>query len=345
VTDPCLRMWARLAELVGRTSSTQALRAHGLHLFAARQWRVAGRRVPADLREDERQAAMLAMAAPLLLERVRSVYRGRLLLMKGPEAAACYPDPNTRCYRDLDLLVDDPPALQRALVASGFMEGGHRQTYEDAQHLRPLAWPGLPLVVEVHRRPNCPPWLRPPPVDELMGLAVTSATGINGLLAPAPAAHALLLAAHSWAHRPLGRLRDLVDVAAVLSHTDRELALELACRWGWEGMWGTTLAAADAILADARRPLWLRLCGRHLQLVRDRTVFEDHLLRVAAPVCAMPRWRVPRSMSVGLAEVASRSAEESWAEKLHRSRLAIAHAFMDKSTHERSLQAHSWEET
>jgi hypothetical protein len=339
-----LGMWSRVEELVDHAPSTQALRVHGLHLFAASQWRATGRPVPNDLREDERRAAMLAIGAPLLLERIRGAYAGRLMVMKGPEVAY-YRDPNTRYYRDLDLAADNPGAAQQALVACGFVEGGSPETYEDAQHLRPLAWPGLPLVVEVHRRPNCPEWLSSPSVDELMELAEPSATGVEGLLAPSPAAHALLLAAHSWAHKPLGRLRDLVDVVAVLSHTERRLAEDLARRWGWDGMWATTLAAADAILMDAPRPRWLGLWARHLQPVRERTVIEDHLLRIAAPVCAMPRTRARRSLSIGFGEIASPRPGESWGEKVRRSRLAVAHAFMHQSAHERTLQAQSKEGT
>ena len=67
-----------------------------------------------------------------------------------------------------------------------------------------------------------------------LSLAVPSATGINGLLAPSPAAHALLLAAHAWAHHPLGRIGDLIDVAAVLPADERPAAAALAQRWEWE---------------------------------------------------------------------------------------------------------------
>jgi Uncharacterised nucleotidyltransferase len=336
--EPCRDMWERLEQLVDGALSRQALRAHGMHLFAARYWRGLGRPVSSDLRRDERRAAMLSLAAPLLLERVRAAYGGRLMLMKGPEVAACYADPNTRYYRDLDLLADDPHEAQRALVSCGFVEGGQSETYEDAQHLRPLAWPGLPLIVEIHRRPNCPSWLTPPPLDELAELAIPSRTGIDGLLAPAPAPHALLLAAHSWAHSPLARLRDLVDVMVVLGCRDRELAAELARDWGWEGMWTTTLSAGDAILAGGPRPAWLSLWARHLQPIRERTVLEDHVARVAAPVCAMRSRGATRSVTVGLAQVAGRAPGESWGVKLRRSRSALAHAFMNHSEHERTLE-------
>ena len=44
--------------------------------------------------------------------------------MKGPEVAAHYPVPSDRPFGDLDLLVEDPEAAQRALIAAGFVEFG-----------------------------------------------------------------------------------------------------------------------------------------------------------------------------------------------------------------------------
>ncbi|MGN6872150.1 MAG: nucleotidyltransferase family protein [Solirubrobacteraceae bacterium] len=342
---PALSMWDHLEEVVGDASSTQALRAHGVHLFAAQRWRAAGREVPADLQEDERRATMLGLAAPLLLQHVRSACTGRIMLMKGAEVAACYLDPATRYFRDLDIVVDDPRAVQRALIACGFVEGGRPEAFEDIHHLRPLVWPGIPLIVEVHHKPKCPAWLAPPSVEELMGLSVASRTGVEGVLAPSPAAHALLLAAHSWAHQPLGRLRDLVDIVAVLGHSDRRLAAELAHRWRWERMWTTTLAAADAILAGAPRPRWLSVWGRHLQPLRERTVLEDHLQRVVAPLYALPPAGAVRALGAALGEFAARYPGESRVEKLRRSRRAVAHAFMDQSAHDLSVQALSKEGT
>ena len=114
---------------------------------------------------------------------------------------------------------------------------GDPARYEDAHHLRPLAWPELPIVIELHREPNHPTWLTPPATSELLQLTRPSVTGVAGLSAPVPAAHALLLAAHSWAHAPLRRLLDLIDVMVVLEGEDdrrhaRELALPVGARPG-----------------------------------------------------------------------------------------------------------------
>jgi hypothetical protein len=337
VSAPRDEIWQQVDQLVQRAPSLRALRAHGMHLIAARAWRAAGRPVPDELHEDELDCAMLAMAAPLLLDRARSAYDGRLVLMKGPEAAARYPDPSVRRFRDLDLLVDRPQDAQRALVAAGFVELGDSADYEGRQHLCPLAWPGLPLLVELHREPNRPPWLAARSVEELMALTAPSAAGVDGVLAPVPEAHALLLSGHAWAHHPLGRLIDLIDVAAVLSEGDREAAGELARAWGWEGMWRVTLGVIDGLLADERRPLSLATWARHLAPIRDRSVLENHLSRVAAPACALPLRDVPQAIGASFLRTARRRGNERWIDKLHRSRLAVAHAFMDTSKHEQTL--------
>src|SRR5204863_8868650 len=130
---------------------------------------------------------------------------------------------------------------------AGFMELGNPGSYSSAQHLAPLVWPGCPLVLELHRRPVCPSWLPSPDVDEVFQSAVPSATGVPGLLAPDPPLHALLLMAHSWTHRPLSRLLDLLDLAAVVGAGEPDRADEIAGRWGWRGAWRLALMFVDAV--------------------------------------------------------------------------------------------------
>jgi Uncharacterised nucleotidyltransferase len=330
-------LWARVEELIDLAPSEAALRAHGVHLIAAAVRRARARTISAGLRGDERRAAAMAMAAPLLLRRARAAYAGPLMLMKGPEIAARYPDPGVRYFRDLDLLAGDAHAAQRALTAAGFVEVGAPADYEDAQHLCPLAWPGLPLVLEVHREPSRPRWLAPVPVAAILDLAVPSATGVEGLLAPTPAAHALLLAAHAWSHKPLGRLVDLIDLAVAMPAGDRSRAGDLAQDWGWSGTWRVALGACDALIAGEHRSLSLSTWARHLEHVRDRSVLEDHVARIAAPVSTLPPRRVPAALRATLVRSMGRRGDERWEDKLKRSRLAVAHAFMDRSEHERTL--------
>ena len=79
--------------------------------------RATGRAVPEDFLEQERAAAVAAITAPLVLERVAAAYDRPAILVKGPEVAALYPDPALRSYWDVDLLVEDAEEAQRALLA------------------------------------------------------------------------------------------------------------------------------------------------------------------------------------------------------------------------------------
>jgi hypothetical protein len=330
-------IWTRLDEIVGDARSVADLRHHGVELIAAWSLRQRGLPVPDELRADERSAVIKALGVPSLLSLARDAYDGALVLMKGPEVAAHYPAPEVRPFCDLDFLVDDPDAAHRQMVAAGFLEVGDPARYDGAHHLRPLALPGLPLFIELHREVNRPVWLGPPDRGELLELTQPSATGIAGVLAPVPAAHAVLLALHSWAHAPLRRLLDLVDVAVVLEHDqDRQLACELARRWRLERVWRTTIAAADALLGNGASTSAVRIWARHLAAVRERTVFETHLATWAGPMCGLPRTRaraVGRATRI-LTDAARPRGGERWADAIRRTRLAIANAPRPQSEHD-----------
>ena len=326
-----------IQRFVERAPSLDALRKHRLHLAAARLWQAHGREVPADLMSDSRAAAVRAMLASFILAKVRASCEGPLLLMKGPEVAAHYPVPTDRPFRDLDLLVEDPEAAQRALIAAGFVEHGEPAAYTGLQHLPPLMWPGAPLVVEVHRRPSQPFWLAPVSGRSILQTAVPSATDVSGILAPDPAAHAVLLVAHAWTHDPLGNMGQLLDAAALLASADRRRASAFARAWGWEGMWKTTLAVIDAVLGGQHRSLALKLWARHLLDMRERVVLENHISRLAAPVWSLPPGDAPRAIACALRFTASPESDEDWATQLRRSGLAVAHAFRSDSDHEQSL--------
>jgi hypothetical protein len=330
-------IWARVEELVDSAPTVQSLVAHRLHLVAARVWRSRGMVVPEVLAAEERRAIMIRMAARPLLERARAAYGGKLMLMKGAEVAAHYHHPSDRFFCDLDLLADDAPAAQRALIQAGFIQCGDPATYEEAQHLCPLVWPGVPLFIELHRRPNSPAWLPRRTAEDIFSLSAPSATGVDGLLAPDPAAHAMLLVAHSWAESPLGRLTDLIDVAAMLEGDGGRQADDLAGRWGWEGMWRVARRAGEAVLSDGDWPPSLNLWARHLIRARDRTVLENHLARIAAPASALPVSVAPIALASAIKLTAVPGNDEVWSRKLRRSGLAVAHAFMPRSRHNDSL--------
>jgi hypothetical protein len=338
-SDVTVDLSDRIEKLVDRAPSVDALKMHRLHLAAARLWRSRGEAVPADLRSHERAAAMRGMLTNLVLGRVRQAYGGALMLMKGPEIAALYPFPSDRSFRDLDLLADDAPAAQRALIAAGFVETTDPTNYDKHQHLSPLLWPGLPLAVEIHRRPNQPAWLGPAGTEMLFEFGLPSSTGVDGLLAPEPAAHALLLVAHAWTHEPLGRIGDLLDVAAALEAANRGRVEVLAREWGWDRMWRTSLAATDAVLASKPTRVVLATWSRHLAALRERRVVEAHIARFAAPACSLPPGDVPGALLHVLKSTVAPGEHEGWKAQVHRSFLAVAHAFRGASDHEHSLPA------
>ena len=331
------RLWDGVNRLVDRAPHLADLRSHRLELVAARRWRELGRPVPPELVEEERLSAVVALTTPILLERARAAYDGTMLLMKGPEAAARYPDPALRIFKDLDLLVDDAEAAQRALLAAGFHAVGDPALYEDIHHLRPLAFPGLPLTIELHSRPKWIDGLPSPTPRELFAVAEEHPTGFEGVLVLPAAQHALLLAAHSWGHEPLRRLRDLVDVAAVAQGLDRDALRGLAAAWRMERAWTTTVGAADALFLGGSTPWAVRVWARNLEKARERTVLENHLARWLSNFWALPAPDAIRSLGSTLGREIRPSPGEGWGAKLSRSARAVRNAALRRSEHDESL--------
>lgn len=281
---------AQLDRLVDRAPSVRALLDHRLGVAAARRWRALGRDVPDALASEEHFASAAGLAAPVVLERVLAAYGGPVAVLKGPEVACRYPDPTLRPHHDLDLLVEDAPAAQDALLRAG-CEVRIRQ--RSAHHELPLVFPDLPLVVELHSAPLVPAWTTVRGADVLSS-AVPSRWAVGRALAPAPEIHAVLLAAHSWVERPLRRVLDLADVHVLLADADRARALSIADGWALGGVMRSTLAAADATFAMAPTPWTLRTWARNLPAVRERTRLEALAEHVAAPFAALPAtsaWR------------------------------------------------------
>jgi hypothetical protein len=331
------RLWEGVDRLIDRAPHLADLRSHRLELLAAQRWRSLGLPVPEELAAEERLAALAVLSAPILLERARAAYDGRMLLMKGPEVAARYPNPAARFFKDIDLLVDSAEAAQRALLAAGFQVVGDPGLYVEIHHLRPLAFPGLPLTMELHSRPKWIDGLTPPRAADLFAVATESEMGLDGILTLRPAHHALVLAAHSWGHEPLRRLRDLVDVAAMAEGLDREELHRLAAAWGMERAWRTTVSAADALLLDATPPPAVRIWARNLVKVRERTVLENHLARWLSNFWALPVRDAVRSLASTFGREIRPAPGESWSAKLSRSARAVRNALLRRSEHDESL--------
>ena len=329
------RLWESVDRLIGTAPDERALTVHRLEPLAARRLRGLGHDVPEAAAESERLGAAFALAAAAHLTRARAAVEGPLLVVKGPELAALYPDPATRVSRDVDLVAPDPEALQQQLLAVGFAQAGSADYYADAAHLVPLAWPGLPVEVEVHGRPNWPPWLEAPSAEALLEGAVPSATGVDGLLAPAPERHALVLAAHAWTHGPLTRLRDLLDVALMTTEADRAEIERVAAAWGLTKLWRTTDAIAAALFLGGPAPRPLRTWARNLSEARERTVLEQHVGRWVGWHAALPRRQAARATVDELRDDLTPERGETWGSKVRRSGRAVRNAFVPRSRHER----------
>jgi hypothetical protein len=243
-----------------------------------------------------------------------------------------------RPFGDVDVLAPDPDAVQRQLAAAGFEGVGHELDWDELHHLERLGPPDRLFAVEVHRRPKWITGLTAPDAHEILADAVPSSFGVDGVLAPARAVHAVLLAAHAWAERPLGCIGDLVDVAALTRECADGEVEAVAQRYGLERVWSATAAAAASLFEDGRETWPLKSWARHLPKVRERTVLESHLERLLAPFSAVPRGLALRTVARGLASSAQPIHDEGWRAKLARSGRAIRNASVRRSEHERSLR-------
>jgi hypothetical protein len=331
-------LWDAVDRLLDSTDDLDALRAHRLHLLAARRWRELGRDVPPELVDAERTGVLTTLVLPDLLARLREACEGPLVVHKGPAVALRYPDPVLRPFIDVDLLVPDAEAVQTALVGAGFAEVGDPVFYAGAPHRLPLEWPGIPLLVEVHAELNWPYWLRRSPTDELLATAVPAPLGVDGIQTLAPEHHVLAVAAHAWAHGPFARVGDLVDIAALMDGLDQGELLRLGRRWNVERMWRTTLAAVDAVLFAGPQAWATRTWARNLHAVRERTVLEGHSGRWLAGFSALGALGGFRVLGQEVAKDLRPAVGETWGQKLTRVPRAVRGAFVTRSKHNRRLE-------
>ena len=324
-------LWRAVDKLLDG-APVDGIRANKLGALAARLRRRAGRPVPPPLAGDERGAAVAVTMARPLLEHVRSVCDGPLVLVKGPEVARLYPG-SARTFGDVDLLAGDARAAQRALLAAGYTEVDDPEHFLDHHHLQPLKSPTVGLRVELHTAPLWPPGTKAPPLAEILERSVASGVGVDGIAAPDPVHHAVILAAHAWSHDPLQTLRDLVDVAAVSAGCSEAELARTAEAWGIPKIWRTTRGAMAALFEGGPTTLPLRIWARHLRSVRERTLLDNHLMRWLHVF-----WELPPRAAVGDLRAAFRltllpAPGESWREKLVRTGHSFRHPGEPMSTH------------
>jgi hypothetical protein len=166
---------------------------------------------------------------------------------------------------------------------------------------------------------------------------VLSATGIDGVEALAPADHALVLAAHSWAHLPLRRLLELVDIALVSREAQAEEIEARARSYGFDRVWRTTKGSVDSLFYGAPRLAAQKLWARHLAGARERTVFESHVERWLSPFWAFPARAALPVAARAVGTDLSPAAGEDWSDKLARMRKALWNASSAKTVHEQEL--------
>jgi hypothetical protein len=331
-------LWRDVDRVIDSIDDESALWAHRLHLLAARRRRRIGVAVSPEMDAAERSAAATVLMTPGVLARVRAACDGPLVLMKGYEVACRYAKDTLRPFRDIDLLVEDPVAATRALISAGFQPTGYDDRHYDAlHHVRPLFLPELPLVVELHRRPEWVRWAPAPPTELLIAGAVPSRTGVAGVLALAPAHHALALAAHSWSDLPLRRILDLVDVAVVAADAEREDVEHWAREWRLTRLWRVFERATAALFGRHPPSLPLRASAPGFFAGREATVFERHRRQLMSPFLVLPAHEAARSAATELARMVIPVGGESWRAKWMRTRHAVRHANHSLSEHARLM--------
>jgi hypothetical protein len=317
--------------------------AHGLGALAGRRLRLRGEPVPERLVREERAARAGMLIVPALLARVREAYDGPLLVLKGPALARAYPD-GARRIGDLDLLAGNAERAQEALLAAGFhlRPDPSPPDFNVHHHLPPLGWPGIPLPVEIHRRPAWPRGLSAPRNEELFEAALPAGVGVEGILMPDRNQHAVLLVSHAWREVPMQKLRALVDVLALTDDAAREELAQLADRWNIQRGWHSTLAAADWLLRDGLEPRFVRYWARYLRSFRDPTLFEMHLQAWLSPFwLTQPRSAAHLSAAAVLRDLRP-STHEGWREKRRRIARGLRHPLSAKSEHiRRSIEGRS----
>lgn len=322
-----MNLWPRVDELLDRSTEGAGVQAHGLDLYAARRWRSTGRTVPDEFLVHERAAAMATLAAPWVLRRIRDVLDGPILLLKGPEVAARYPDAMLRPFCDLDLVVHDPETAQRRLIAAGWEE-----MPVTATHHRPtLEHPDTILAVEIHARPNWPRWTTAH-LDELFSARIPTVIGVDGIDTLPPAYHAVLLAAHSWQHEPFRRLLDLLDVALMADGVDEASLDQVADRWGLGHVWRATNRAIDAMYrGEPPASVVDRILTNHCWELRERAVIESRIACWIAGFWAPTSLAVVGALSSTVYDDLRPYPGESWSRKIRRTGTVVQHALRPNS--------------
>ena len=180
-----------------------------------------------------------------------------------------------------------------------------------------------------------------PAFGELAAGAAPTSFGVEGILDPAPARHALVLAAHLWSHEPFTRLLRLLDIALTAQAADPEELESVAQAWGLRKLWSSTVAVTDAVLYGGPQPWLLRVAGRGLITAREATVSEVQLARLLAPLAIHSGAQVPPAVWQALAGSLRPGPGESWGGKARRTARQLARPSTRHSENLRSIESGS----
>jgi hypothetical protein len=319
-------MWDKVNRFVDSCldAPPDVLIAHGIHLLAVDRLRSSGRPIPYLLGEADRANTLRYLAGRSLLQRVRALLDGPMVLVKGPEVAQWYPAPTLRAYGDLDILVPDSTTARLTLLSAGFQEV---RDYEFSHTQRPLRWPGLPLAIELHHQLPWLPWGVAPCPESLFESRVPSTTGIEGITTLPAADHAVFVAVHAWGHAPLRRLNDVIDVMAIAQGVGSERVAARATAMGMGNVWSTTVGAANSLFDErASDSVPLKTWARHLYPPRERSVSEVHIARWIGSLWAPTLRGKVRSLIVTLRDDLEPLPGEPWREKWARTSRAVREA-------------------
>ena len=332
--------WEHVDALIDASPGLQDLRAHGLHLLAARRWHATGGTVPAELIREELQATWRTHAVPRVLAQVRAACDGPVMLVKGPAAAARFPDPAARPFVDIDLLVPDARAAHAALLAAGFQPSADPAAYpDDLHHMPPVHSPDHPIPIELHHRLKWVDGIEPPTFETLAAGAEEAALGVEGVLVPTPARQALVLAGHLWAHDPLTRLLRILDIAVLSDASDPDELDAHARAWGILRLWKSTAAVSDALFGAGGADPWpLRTWARGLRSAREASVSELHLSRLLSPFAIYGPAQIAPALAAAVAGFVLPHDGEPWRRKLARTAQQVAHPTMRRSAHVRAIE-------
>ncbi len=288
-------IWPAVYRVIDEHPDVERLIRHGVGLLAGADWADCGISVPEELRHSRMTQAALGLESRGLVRSLRQDTDGPLVLLKGLDVAAHYPAVELRQSLDVDVLVDDAVATQRALLAAGWQTkatpGFHEEPErnESLHQLCPLLRPPFSLPLEVHRRPNAPTWLPPLPTTEIIEAARPSAIDVDGVLSPCVEHHALVVLAHSWATQPFARFSELIDFALLLESSDMPTVRAVARRWRMTRLLDLGLRTIDSLLHGRQPAPWVvRSFAGHLLDLSEPSRRRSQVNRYAASAFVAP---------------------------------------------------------